>query len=106
MTRATPAVDADGLHQPGGLTAIPLDSPAWLAWLADEHHHTFHFYDAAGGFTARKERRQRGSWYWIAYRQRHGRLYKAYLGKAEALTAERLAAVSRALAVTTEGDRP
>lgn len=98
MTRTTPLVDAHGLHEPTPTAVIPLDSPAWLAWLADECHHTFHFADQAGGFTARRERKQRGGWYWVAYRQVRGALHKTYLGKAEALTSARLVAASRALA--------
>ena len=55
MARATPIVDADGLIEPGLPGAIPIGSPAWRAWLADECHHSFHFVDPTGGFTARKE---------------------------------------------------
>jgi LuxR family maltose regulon positive regulatory protein len=98
MARATPIVDVDGLTEPGHSVAIPIGSPAWRAWLADECHHTFHFVDQAGGFTARKERKQRGAWYWVAYRQVRGKLHKAYLGKTEALKLEQLTAVSQALA--------
>jgi LuxR family maltose regulon positive regulatory protein len=98
MARATPLVDVGGLTEPGLSGSIPIGSPAWRDWLADECHHTFHFVDQAGGFTARKERKQRGAWYWVAYRQVRGKLHKAYLGKAEALMPEQLAAVSQALA--------
>jgi LuxR family transcriptional regulator, maltose regulon positive regulatory protein len=98
MARTTPLVDAAGLHEHGSSVVVPLGSPTWRAWLEDEAHHTFHFTDAGGGFTARKERKQRGGWYWVAYRQVHGTLYKAYLGKAEALTGPCLERVSRSLA--------
>jgi LuxR family maltose regulon positive regulatory protein len=103
MTRTTPAVDAAGLHELDAPAAIPLDSPAWRDWLADERHQTFHYRDPAGGFTARKERKQRGGWYWVAYRQVRGKLHKTYLGKAETLTGARLAAASAALSAAGSG---
>ncbi len=53
-------------------------------WLADEHTTTFRFVDTVGSFTARRELK-RGGWYWYAHRKREGRLHKAYLGKAEEL---------------------
>jgi LuxR family transcriptional regulator, maltose regulon positive regulatory protein len=48
--------------------------------------------------TLRRERRRAG-WYWYAYRGQGGRVRKAYAGKAEELTADRL----RALAATLAG---
>jgi len=77
---------------------ITLDSPAWFTWLADNEHHSFHFTYPCGDFTARKERKQRGHWYWVAYRQVQGTLYKTYLGKSEALTDARLCAAAHTLA--------
>ena len=77
--------------------ATALDSPAWFDWLADEHHHSFHFKHPLGDFTARKERKQRGQWYWVAYRQVHGKLHKTYLGKPEALTEAHLCDAARDL---------
>ncbi len=77
---------------------IMLDSPAWLARLADDCHHSFHFTHPDENFTARKEPKQRGQWYWVAYRQVHGTLYKTYLGKSELLTAARLCAAAHTLA--------
>lgn len=86
------------LHVPYDARGIELGSPAWFAWLADEAHHSFHFVHPSGGFTARKERKQRGHAYWVAYRQVHHKLYKTYLGKSECLTEDRLGAASEALA--------
>lgn len=86
MSCRTPLVAHSQLHDPGDALAIALDTPAWLAWLSDDRHHSFHFTHPLGDFTARKERKQRGQWYWVAYRQVHGKLYKSYLGKSEALT--------------------
>jgi LuxR family maltose regulon positive regulatory protein len=75
-----------------------LGTPDWYAWL--ETASTFAFTSEVGTFTARKERagNQRGSWYWKAYRTQHSKLTSLYLGKAEALTLERLNAVAKALA--------
>lgn len=79
--------------------AIAVDSPAWFAWLADEDVRSFSFRQGAGPFTARKERRQRGDWYWIAYRRRGGALRTAYLGKGRDLTLDRLGAVAAMLSL-------
>lgn len=75
-----------------------LDTPEWFAWLEDTHHCSFHFNHADGGFTGRKERKQRGQWYWVAYRQANKKLYKAYLGRSDCLTQARLHAIALRLA--------
>jgi LuxR family maltose regulon positive regulatory protein len=84
-------------------TPIRLDTPAWLAWLdaATTTSFAYPIYDAACGYiegvmTVRKERRQRGGCYWTAYRRRHGRLTKIYLGASATLTHQRLEEVARA----------
>jgi LuxR family maltose regulon positive regulatory protein len=86
------------LHAPLDAEDIALGTPAWFDWLANEAHCSFHFMHASGGFTARKERKQRGQSYWVAYRQVHHKLYKAYLGKSECLTEAHLCEASAALA--------
>src|SRR5262245_27765730 len=68
MSWRTPTVSAGALHEPHGVAALAVDSAAWYAWLADDAHRSFHFTHPAGDFTARKERKQRGQWYWVAYR--------------------------------------
>ena len=98
MSWKTPYVDAGVLHEPRGTSRIALDSPEWFAWLADDQHRSFHFAHPAGECTARKERKQRGDWYWVAYRHAHGKLLKTYLGKSETLTEARLCAAVRDLA--------
>ncbi|HEY0734291.1 MAG TPA: hypothetical protein VGD69_05255 [Herpetosiphonaceae bacterium] len=93
------AIIEDGeLHQPGVAAPIALDSPAWFAWLEDECHHSFHATHPCGDFTARKERKQRGQLYWVAYRQVNNKLYKVYLGKSTCLTTAHLRAAAEALA--------
>src|SRR5919206_322436 len=77
---------------------ITVGTPAWFAWLEDAT--AFTFTSPSGSFSARKERRTRGGWYWQAYRTANGTLQKAYLGKLENLTLARLerAAVTLATA--------
>ena len=104
MSKKTPLVIDATLHDPALTAPIALDSPAWFAWLNVEEHHTFHFTSASGGFTARKERKQRGQWYWVAYRQVHNKLHKTYLCKSETLTFALLCAASDKLAHTVTGD--
>lgn len=75
---------------------ITVGTPAWYNWL--ETVTLFTFSGEGGAFTARKERRQRGGWYWKAYCTQHGKLVRAYLGKTEHLTLERLEQVAQILA--------
>jgi LuxR family maltose regulon positive regulatory protein len=92
---------ADGLLQgtaAGGAAGLAVGSPAWFVWLTDDAARSFSFRSPAGTYTARKERRQRGGAYWVAYRTAAGRQHKVYLGKAEELTPERLAQAAAALA--------
>lgn len=77
-------------------TGIVVGSPAWFQWLTTAK--SFAFSGETGTFTARKEHAQRGSVYWRAYRMRHGVLRRAYLGKSEYLTPERLNQVAHDLA--------
>jgi len=92
---------ADGLLQgtgAAGPAGLAVGSPAWFAWVADNDVRSFSFRSPAGAYTARKERRQRGSAYWVAYRTAAGRQHKLYLGRGEELTPERLAEAAAALA--------
>jgi LuxR family maltose regulon positive regulatory protein len=75
---------------------IPVGTSAWFAWL--ESATTFAFTSPVGRFTARKEARARGGWYWKAYHQAHGTLHRAYLGKAADLTLDRLNQAAATLA--------
>src|SRR5437764_1284914 len=73
---------------------IVVGTAAWRDWLDAPTTRSFAFGSPAGHFTARKERRQRGGAYWVAYRRRPGMLRKLYLGKAEELTLDRLRAAA------------
>ena len=80
--------------------SVRLDSAAWFAWLAAETTDRFsyglfdpHLGYIVGWMTVRKERRQRGSAYWVAYRRVEGHVRKVYLGHSEAVTSRRLHAI-------------
>ena len=101
--KSTPKVIGDMLyHDEGGCV---IGSAEWFAWLNQEQHSAFYFESPIGTFTASKESRK-GHLYWYAYR-RQGRkrrgpnlakLHKAYLGKSDDLTGDRLIEVARQLA--------
>ena len=103
MARHTPYVSDGVLHvrEPSGGPKIVVGSPSWIAWLTDPATRSFAFRSSSATYTARKERRSRGGEYWAAYRRHSGRLRKADLGKAEALTLDRL---NDAAAVLTRSD--
>jgi hypothetical protein len=80
---------------------IRLDTPAWLAWLEAPTTTCFAYpvYDRQVGYirgvlTVRKEKRRRGSHYWVAYRRTGRGLRKVYLGKSTELTQRDLAATA------------
>ena len=85
-------------QQDGQNIQVVVDTASWYAWL--ETASTFTFRSDYGSFTARLERagNKRGGQYWRAYRKRHGKLHRAYLGKSEELTLERLKEVATVLA--------
>ena len=87
MARATPGVQQGLLKTHDGAREIAVDTPDWFAWLAE--HRVFRFAAPSESFTARRERRAAG-WYWYAYRRQHGSLRSTYLGKTEDLTLARL----------------
>jgi LuxR family maltose regulon positive regulatory protein len=86
--------------------SIALDSAEWFVWLDDPVNRSFDLHHALGRLTVRKERRQRGGEYWVAYRRAGRRLRKVYLGKSPRLTAlllERAAArLASSLAAAAE----
>ena len=94
MAHATPCVQQGVLITHESSPEIALDTPAWFAWLAE--HRVFRFVTPACAFTARRERRAAG-WYWYAYRRQRGTLRSVYLGKTEELTCARLNEATLAL---------
>ncbi len=79
----------------GGQQDFAPDSPAWFTWLAG--HASFHFTSKHGHFSARQEKKQRGTGYWYAYRRAYRHRYKRYLGTTETLTVAKLEQIARAL---------
>src|SRR5689334_22251697 len=104
MARTTAQVDGTTLVLPErDASPIPLDTPAWFAWL--EQATRFAFRGPSGHFTARKEQQARGR-YWKAYRTSHGTLHRVYLGKAQDLTLDRLNRAAATLATTATPAAP
>jgi predicted ATPase/DNA-binding CsgD family transcriptional regulator len=89
-------------EQHGQEQSLRVGTPEWYLWLTTAS--LFTVTDSSGTFTARKERAgsKRGGWYWKLYSRQNGKLCSAYLGKAEALTLERVTTVMQRLI----GDRP
>ena len=79
---------------------ILLETAAWYDWL--EEHTTFYLESPEGTFTARREARADGS-FWYAFRRVRRKLYKSYLGRSTDLTCERLRQVARRLAERAQG---
>jgi len=89
----------------GHSPSILIESDDWYQWLGDEQNHSFTFQYAMGMFTARRERKGSG-WYWYAYRKRQGKLHKAYLGKPQEITLQRLIAAAMVFArLDSDGKR-
>ena|SRR5258708_10353834 len=78
-------------------------SPAWFAWL--DTASTFYFEGKIGSFTAHRERRQRGSLYWVSYRLRAGVLRRSHLGKTHLVTLQRLQTTAANLALPVQKGR-
>lgn len=64
---------------------------AWFQWLNDDGPHSFAYQTPGANITLRREQK-RNTEYWYAYRTRHGKLHKVYVGKTDELTVERLRA--------------
>ncbi len=105
MARSIPKA-RDGVLQAStaegtSLDPIAIGTAAWYDWL--EQHRSFSFEANRLTFTARKEQRP-GGWYWYAYRRTQGKLRTTYLGKSEELTLERLTTAAKA--IERAGDAP
>jgi predicted ATPase/DNA-binding CsgD family transcriptional regulator len=95
MARSIPKVREGSLQQQSAegtsTNTVSLGTAAWYSWL--EQHSSFTFETPRTTFTARKEQRPGGR-YWYAYRRIRGKLHSFYLGKSEELTFERLNATA------------
>ena len=85
----------------GAERTIRLESAEWWWWLESVAARSFAYplYDGQAGYirgfmTVRKEQRQRGGNYWVAYCRIGGHLRKIYLGGAAKLTQRQLAAIA------------
>jgi hypothetical protein len=99
MVRRLPFVADHSLHlleEPSD--PIMVGSEAWYCWLAAEQHPSFAFSNQLGSFTVRRERR-RQHWYWYLYHKQEGKLRKAYLGKTEEITLQRLNAATATVVI-------
>ncbi len=76
--------------------AIEVGSQAWFAWLCAGTPSSFSYQTPHGAITIRPEKKRQG-WYWYAYHATQGSLRKSYLGKADAITPERLRVVAATL---------
>lgn len=105
MARTTARVDEDRLAIAANDEAsIVVGTPAWFQWL--ESATAFTFTCATGKFTARKEAKQRGGQYWKAYHTASGTLHRAYLGKTDDLTMDRLINTAATLAAASVPKEP
>jgi DNA-binding SARP family transcriptional activator len=75
---------------------IALDSAAWYEWLSEYDTKSFSWPHSQGTITIRRELK-RNQPYWYAYLKQHGKLRKAYLGKSQELSSERLKQVAERL---------
>ena len=73
---------------------LPVGVPAWYDWL--EQNRAFRFESPSGSFSARREQRP-GGWYWYASRRLQGKLHIAYLGRSREIDAARLTQIGRQL---------
>jgi len=102
MSARTPYVSAHWLYdvaQPSW--SVRLDTPAWVSWLDTDTTTRFAYplFDARVGYiigrlSVRKERRQRGTWYWTVYHRSQRHLSKVYVGPSASLTQARLDAIA------------
>jgi LuxR family transcriptional regulator, maltose regulon positive regulatory protein len=98
MAWSTPYVTEDRLFswQETAWISHPLESASWYRWLAAPTSRLFYVRETA--LTVRREAvKGKQEPYWYAYRKRHGRLAKVYLGRSAGLTAARLTAAAQHL---------
>jgi hypothetical protein len=104
--KSLPVVADHLLHMPdqeaNEHTLVVVGSESWYSWLAEDQNRSFSFRNALGTFTVRREHIRRG-WYWYIYRKSGGKLRKAYLGKVEEVTFERLSLVAATLIAQPDG---
>jgi LuxR family transcriptional regulator, maltose regulon positive regulatory protein len=93
MSSYEKAIAKDGFLQTSS-NSIPIGSFLWFEWLSKAKKFSFKYPN--GTFVAQHETRRNTS-YWYAYKRRDGKLHKAYIGKTEELTLERLQQIGHLL---------
>lgn len=92
MTKTSvPVVGYNEFQAQGYPTAIRVGSPAWFDWLVN--HRSFRYECSRGHFTACKENRKGGN-FWYANRRVDGKLRRSYLGASSDLTLAKLEEVA------------
>src|SRR5215472_12835735 len=91
-----PSIAQGVLFPADGEGPIAIGTPAWSAWIRE--HTAFAYQDAPFRFTARREQRP-GGVYWYAYKRTQGKLLKRYMGRGEDLTLQGIRDVAQQLAL-------
>lgn len=84
-------------------TPIQVGSELWFEWLATATKFSFKYQN--GSFMAQCEQR-RNNVYWYAYKRLNGKLHKAYLGKTEEVTLEKLQQIGDSLTGPAHFEHP
>ena len=92
--RSAPLVGYDELKIEKYPAPIRVGSPAWFDWL--EQNRSFHYECDGGKFTACKESRAAGN-FWYANRRVAGKLRRCYIGSTKDLKLEKLLEVAKQL---------
>jgi hypothetical protein len=107
--RKTPIVlegqltDYSQMEQTGEAQKLAVGSAQWFAWLETAPRFAYRVKvstptEGLITLTVRRESKQRGSQYWVAYsKDRSGKLHKVYAGKSDTITWERLNTVGQRL---------
>jgi hypothetical protein len=101
--RSTPIVLNNELTDYSQVEArkLSVDSAEWFTWLEGASRFAYQVWISAPiesfvTLTFRREARQRGGMYWIAYaKDKAGKRHKVYAGRSDTLDAERLKAVGQ-----------
>jgi hypothetical protein len=94
---SAPLVNHDKLNSQSYSKPINVGSKPWFDWL--EKNTSFHYESVDGKFTACKESRASGM-FWYANRRVNGKLRRCYIGSTKDLTLEKLLAIARKLSGT------
>lgn len=91
---SAPLVNYDKLSSADHSASINVGTKAWFNWL--EKNSSFHYESMDGKFTACKESRTSGM-FWYANRRVNGKLRRCYIGSTKDLSLEKLLAIARKL---------